>query len=193
MPGKVIIVMGVASCGKSTVGETIAKRVGPDAVFLDADDFHPEANKEKMAAGIPLDDEDRKPWLGAIRKHVDELEAQNPERHVIIACSALKRSYRDTLRHPAYHDESRKEDDGSVRVWFLYLKGTEEVLQQRISQREGHFMKSNMLKSQLATLEEPDPAVEPNVVSVDIDQSRDAIIAEALQKLGFQMIMGVMA
>ena len=124
--------------------------------------------------------------MGAIRKHIDDLEAANPERHVIIACSALKQSYRDTLRHPAYHDESRKEDDGTVRVWFLYLRGTEEVLQQRISQRQNHFMKSNMLQSQLATLEEPDPAVEPNVVWVDIDQSREAIIEEAVQKIGFE-------
>ncbi|KAJ3039307.1 hypothetical protein HDV00_012299 [Rhizophlyctis rosea] len=185
MPGKVYVVMGVASSGKSTVAKTLAEQMRPEAVFLDADDFHPESNKQKMANGIPLNDEDRKPWLGAIRSHVEELERQTPNGHIVIACSALKRSYRDMLRNPSYHHDSKQTEEGEVEVWFVYLHGTKEVLMQRIMAREGHFMKANMLESQLATLEEPDPKEEPDVVWVEIDQSREGVIKEALQKLGY--------
>ena len=130
-----VIVMGVSGCGKSTVGELLGAEL--DAGFLDGDSLHPQANIEKMAAGRPLDDEDREPWL----REVGERLGTAASGSMVIACSALKRSYRDTIRSHA---------PGAV---FIHLHGTVELLTERMSARPGHFMPVGLLESQLDTLE----------------------------------------
>jgi gluconokinase len=134
----VILLMGVAGSGKTTIGRQLAADLGWS--FADADQFHPPANVVKMSAGHALDDTDRAPWLAAIRSHIDAHPA-------VVTCSALKQRYRTALiGDPA-------------QVKLVYLQGTREVLWARISGRESHFMKPAMLDSQLASLEEPTGAL----------------------------------
>jgi gluconokinase len=152
----VILLMGVSGSGKTTVGQLLAAQLRWG--FADADQFHPPANIAKMSAGHPLDDADRAPWLAAIRQHIDRELAAG--RNAIVTCSALKQSYRDALIADP------------MRVKLVYLKGTRDVLWARISARHGHFMKSSMLDSQLATLEEP-----AHALTVDVDQSPEHIVA----------------
>ena len=128
-----LVVMGVSGCGKSSVGEALAKKL--NANFIDGDDLHPEANKLKMAAGIALSDEDRWPWLLEVGK------ALSSQPKLVVACSALKRSYRDKIR------------DAEPEARFIHLHGTMELLKQRVNSRENHFMPASLLDSQLATLE----------------------------------------
>ena len=136
---RVLIVMGVAGSGKSTVGAQLALRLG--AEFSDADDFHPESNVVKMAAGIPLNDADREPWLDRLRHEV--IDATPLGDRAVLACSALKKSYRERL------------GVGSPGIRLIYLKGDAALLAERLASREDHFMKAAMLESQLAVLEEP--------------------------------------
>ena len=151
----VIVLMGVAGSGKTTIGRQLAAELGWG--FADADQFHPPANVAKMSAGQPLDDTDRAPWLAAIRDYIDR---QLAEGHgAVVTCSALKESYRSVLL------------GDPAQVKLVYLKGSREVLWSRISSRQGHFMKPAMLDSQLATLEEPTQAL-----VVDIDQSPGQIL-----------------
>lgn len=138
----IVIVMGVSGSGKTTVGELLAERLG--CGFSDADDFHPAANVEKMRAGIPLTDDDRWPWLKALRQAIDDWQATGKSR--VIACSALKAVYRDIL---SPHDD----------VIFAFLKGSAETIAGRLKARKGHYMNPNLLASQLATLEEPTDAI----------------------------------
>jgi len=152
-----LVVMGVSGSGKSTVGAAIAARAG--ALFLDADDFHPASNVAKMAAGMPLTDEDRHPWLGAVGDEIARRAAGGDE--VVLACSALKRSYRDLLRE--------RVDD----LFFAHLDGSPALLASRIGARTDHFMPSSLLDSQLATLDPLQPG-EPGVV-VDIAGSPEEI------------------
>jgi gluconokinase len=149
--------MGVSGSGKSTVGAALAQRLR--VPFADADDFHPPANVVKMSAGQALDDQDRHPWLETVGAWL----AGHPDGGVM-SCSALKRTYRDQLRRHA-HD-----------VAFLLLEGSPEVIRRRQASRPGHFMPASLLGSQLATLERLAPD-EPGV-TVDVDQSVDAIVAE---------------
>ena len=137
------IVMGVAGSGKTTVGKALAARLDWD--FFDADDFHPSENIVKMAAGIPLNDSDRTPWLATLSDLL--ISTLKAGRHPVLACSALKESYRGQLL---------KEKDG---VEVIYLKGSYDLLLGRLAGRQGHFMKPEMLKSQFATLEEPKSAL----------------------------------
>lgn len=146
----VIIVMGVSGSGKSTVGGRLAEELG--WVFYDGDDFHNEANREKMSQGIPLTDDDRAAWLGALR---DIIQKNEP---CILACSALKESYRATLRV-------------NERVQFVYLKGSYAEIEARMQSRAGHFMPVQLLKSQFETLEEP-----TNALTVKITQPLKDII-----------------
>lgn len=128
--------MGISGSGKSTIGKNLADRLS--IPFLDADDFHPSENIKKMSRGVPLDDEDRWPWLGAIVEYV--LQAHRNE--FVLACSALKQSYRDYL-------------DQRLNNQYLYLKLTQEEGEARLLNRKGHYMPVNLIKSQLNTLEEP--------------------------------------
>jgi len=154
-----LVVMGVSGSGKSTVGAALAQRLR--VPFADADDFHPQANVEKMSAGHALDDHDRHPWLDAVGSWL----ADHPEGGVM-SCSALKRRYRDQLRH---HTGS---------VVFVLLQGTPEVIRKRQASRAGHFMPSSLLNSQFATLEPLAPDEEG--VAIDVDQSVDAIVEQYL-------------
>ena len=158
MAKPVLVVMGVSGSGKSTIGAAIAGRLR--VPFEDADDLHPQANIDKMTAGIALDDDDRYPWLEA----VGELLARNADRGGVMSCSALKRKYRDQLRHHARG------------VAFLLLDGTPEVIRKRQASRPGHFMPASLLASQFATLEHLAP--DEHGVTVDVDQSVDAIVEQ---------------
>jgi carbohydrate kinase (thermoresistant glucokinase family) len=140
-----IVIMGVSGSGKSTVGAQLARRLG--LPFVDGDDLHSRANKQKMAAGISLDDADRAPWL-------DDLSAALARSSVVVACSALKRAYRDRLR------------DAVPGVKFVYLAGSPALLAQRTRQRAHEFMPPGLLASQLGILEPPGP--DENALTVDI-------------------------
>lgn len=132
-----VVVMGVAGSGKSTVAELLAAQLG--AEYADADAFHPPGNVAKMGAGIPLDDDDRAPWLATVRDWMAG-HGSPSGRHTVVACSALRRAYRDVLREAG-------------DVLFVHLTGSAELLAERIAARPGHFMKADMLASQMATLE----------------------------------------
>jgi gluconokinase len=142
----IVIVMGVSGCGKTTVGELLAERLGCD--FSDADDFHPAANVEKMRAGSPLSDDDRRPWLQTLRRAIEGWQAAGESR--VIACSALKAAYRDLL--------SPQGD-----AIFVFLTGSSETIAARLEARKGHYMNPGLLASQLATLEEPADAIAVNI------------------------------
>ncbi len=159
----VIVMMGVSGSGKTTIARGVAARLGWDV--LEGDAYHPPSNVEKMSHGIPLDDADRLPWLRAIAQAIDaELAAG---RSSVVACSALKRSYRDILIG------SRK------GVALVYLQGSHALLAERMRSRTGHFMPPSLLDSQFATLEEPTPDEAPITVSVAPPPERivDATIA----------------
>lgn len=141
VPGFRAVVMGVSGCGKTTVGELLAAEL--DAEFLDGDALHPASNIEKMAAGIPLDDEDREPWLREIGTRLGAAVAAG--RTLVIGCSALKRSYRDLIRAAA------------ADTRFVHLHGSRAILDERMTVRDGHFMPTSLLDSQLATLEDLEP------------------------------------
>jgi gluconokinase len=143
----VVIVMGVTGSGKTTVGERLAQEFGWP--FHDADDFHPPANVAKMHAGIALTDEDRWPWLRAIRTSIDETLARG--EHGVYGCSALKAAYRDVLAN------------GTPAVRFVHLEGSAAILAERLRHRVGHFMNPDLLGSQLDTLEPPTGAVRVDV------------------------------
>jgi len=159
----IVIVMGTTGSGKTTIGTLLAKRLGCE--FVDADDFHPPANVEKMKDGIPLTDADREPWLKALHDKIVEWTAE--KRNVVLACSALRQSYRDELR-------------ASLDVKFVYLKGSYELFSQRVLGRKGHFAKQDLLASQFATLEEPTDAI-----TVDATKSTEQIVSEVRRQLGF--------
>ncbi len=139
---KAIVVMGVAGCGKTTVGELLAQSLGWE--FLEGDSVHPPHNIELMSAGIPLSDEDRIPWLVSIGSWMRDQASE--DRPVVVTCSALARRYRDRLRSTATQD-----------ILFAYLQGDRDTIELRISARSGHFMKAGMLDSQFAALEPPQP------------------------------------
>jgi gluconokinase len=150
----VAIIMGVSGSGKTTVGERLAQSLGWQ--FADADRFHPAANLAKMSQGIPLEDADRLPWLECLQTEIEQwLATPTP---TVLACSALKANYREFLQV-------------SDQVKLVYLKGSFELIQQRLNQRQGHFMKANLLKSQFEALEEPAQAL-----WVEIDQPLDTIV-----------------
>lgn len=153
--GQVWVIMGVSGCGKTTVGRLLAERLG--CAFFDGDDDHPPRNIEKMSRGIPLTDEDRWPWLDRIAARIRGV-IQEENGRAVLACSALKRAYRDRLRGGVASDP---------RIHFVYLHGPEELLLERMNRREGHFMSPGMLRSQLDTLE--DPADEENVQTLSIE------------------------
>jgi gluconokinase len=156
----IVILMGVVGTGKTTVGIQLAKKLGWQ--FADGDDFHPQVNIEKISHGIALTDSDRAPWLAALRAAIDKWNSER--RNVVLACSALKRSYRNQLQAPG--------------VQFIYLKGDYDLITARLHCRHGHFATESILKSQLADLEEPDDAV-----TIDVEKSPSEIVAEIVAKL----------
>jgi gluconokinase len=151
-----LIVMGVSGSGKSTVGEALAKRLG--WLYEDGDKFHPASNVAKMSAGQALTDEDRWPWLRAIADEIDRLSAAGVRS--VIACSALRRVYRDILVH------------GRQDIRLVYLNGTQALIAERLSLRKGHFMPQGLLASQFKTLEPPTADERPVTVSVDAPAER---------------------
>lgn len=162
----IIVVMGVSGAGKTAVAGELAKLLG--AGFLEGDDFHPPANMVKMRSAIPLDDEDRRPWL---RKLAGAMEAWTTGgRDVVVACSALKHSYRQLLK--GSHDDFR----------LVYLKGGQDLIAKRLGERDGHFMPPGLLESQFAELEEPIEASE-DAITVSIEQTPAAIAAEIQRRL----------
>ena len=156
-----IVVMGVSGSGKSVVGAALAQRLR--VPFADADDFHPSANIDKMRAGHPLDDSDRHPWLESLGVWLREHDLSGG----VMGCSALKRKYRDQLRHH------------NPRLEFLHLAGSRETIASRQASRPGHFMPSSLLTSQFATLEPLQPD-EIGVV-IDVAQSVDDIVTAYLR------------
>jgi len=165
---RVFICMGVSGSGKSTVGELLAKEIG--CLCLDADDFHPKSNKEKMSNGIPLNDDDRKPCLDALAAQVSSFNTQC--KYVVMCCSALKRRYRDILRGT----------NSPQDVVFLYLKGSLELLSARLQTRAAttnHFMPPTLLKSQFEALEEP---TEQEAVHLDIATTPEDCVREIIQR-----------
>jgi carbohydrate kinase (thermoresistant glucokinase family) len=161
----VIVVMGVASSGKTSLGERLAERLGWP--FRDADSFHPPENVAKMSSGTPLTDEDRKPWLAAIAAWIDDLRSSGGNG--IVTCSALRRAYREVI-------VGDRPD-----VALVYLKGSRELIGERMAARKHHFMPPALLDSQFATLEEPGPDENPLVVSVAA--SKEAVVEEVLSGL----------
>jgi gluconokinase len=161
MQPKGFLVMGVAGSGKSTLGNALAQTLDWD--FFDADDFHSVENITKMAAGIPLSDADRAPWLAALNHQLTSTLAEN--RHPVLACSALRQTYRGQLL------------SGTHGIAIIYLKGTYDIIGSRMAAREGHYMKSNMLRSQFETLEEPQDALVLDV-SLPLDEMLGTILAK---------------
>jgi gluconokinase len=158
----IAIVMGVTGSGKTTVGRLLAEQLG--WTFADADDFHPRANVEKMERGVPLNDDDRAPWLDRLRAQVMNWIANG--QSAVLACSALKRNYRQEL-------------SVGPEVRFVYLKGSPELIAQRLRLRRGHFADEKILAGQFADLEEPETAV-----TVDISRTPEKIAAEIRERLG---------
>jgi gluconokinase len=160
-----IVVMGVSGSGKTTVAERLAARLG--CQYEEGDDHHPAANVEKMHAGIPLDDDDRRPWLEDLARWIGEREAAS--QNSVLTCSALKRSYRDLLR------------TGNESVWFAHVAVPQDVLAKRLEARQGHYMPASLLTSQLTTLEPLQPE-EPGI-TVPGTGEPDEVVAEILDAL----------
>lgn len=161
MPTRVIVIMGVSGSGKTTLGRALAAALG--VPFLDADDFHPPANIEKMSRSEPLDDADRTPWLAklasVIRAHLERAGA-------VVACSALKQAYREVL------------SGGDSRIVFVYLRGSFDIIDQRLRTRAEHFMSASLLNTQYMALEEPRDAI-----VLDIQDSTELQVARVLDEL----------
>lgn len=159
-----VVVMGVTGCGKTTVGAALAQRL--HVPFADADDFHPQANVDKMSAGIPLGDDDRAPWLAKVAAWV----AEHHGTGAVLGCSALKKSYRDRLRA------------GNEDLFFVHLYGDRDVIARRVAGRPGHFMPASLVDSQYATLE-PLTADEAGV-TLDVDLGVDDLVDAATAVIG---------
>jgi carbohydrate kinase (thermoresistant glucokinase family) len=161
----IIIVIGVSGAGKSTLGRALARAL--DWTFIEGDDFHPPRNVGKMRRGEPLNDEDRAPWLAELHRHIAALERQG--RDAVLACSALKRSYRTVLSR------------GIQELRFVFLGGDSEVIRARLRDREAHFMPAGLLDSQIATLETPEDAI-----FVNIKLSTAQQVKQVLRTLGLE-------
>lgn len=162
-PPPLVVVMGVSGSGKTTIGAALAQRLR--VPFADADDFHPQANIDKMSAGIPLTDDDRGPWLATIASWLREHATSGG----VTSCSALKRSYREVLAAAA------------PQVFFVHLHGDPEVIAARVAGRPGHFMPAALVESQFATLEPLEPGERGAVL--DVDQPVDDLVTQSLTLL----------
>ena len=159
-----IIIFGVSGAGKTTVGKLLARELGWR--FMEADDFHPAANIEKMRGGHPLTDEDRWPWLDCLRKQIER--SLSGGENAVLACSALKRVYRDRLRV-------------SDEVKFVFLRGDHALVEKQLRSRHGHFMDANLLQSQFDDLEEPQP--DENVLTIELGRTPEEIVERIEAKL----------
>ncbi|KAI4097308.1 MAG: hypothetical protein LQ348_003810 [Seirophora lacunosa] len=173
------IITGPAGCGKSTIAQYLAKQLS--LPYIEGDDYHSDSNKAKMASDTPLTDNDRWDWLISLREAAvsrltpSRKSATKPHDGVVVTCSALKRKYRDVMRIAAYNDHS-------TLVHFIYLRLDEETLMQRISGRQGHYMKSAMVRSQMAALEEPDVEEQGrDVLEVDCGASLTEVQKKVVQ------------
>jgi gluconokinase len=164
----IVVVAGVAGSGKTTIGVQLARRL--DWTFADGDSFHPAANVAKMRAGIPLTDADRGPWLAAIGAWMDDIIATG--QSAVLACSALKRSYRERLL------------GGRAQAVMVFLEVSREQDEARVSQRKGHFFAEPLLASQFAALELPDPAEQRVYPVATADQQPGQLAAEIIARLG---------
>lgn len=162
---RVFVIIGVSGSGKTTVGLALAQKL--KAPFFDGDDFHPPENVAKMASGVPLDDDDRYPWLARLHDLIADHLARGET--AVIACSALKKKYRDQLRQ------------GNEGVSIVYLKGSLNLIWERMAARQGHFMKADMLQSQFEALEPPSPH---NTLIISVEQNVDNIVDHILQSVG---------
>jgi carbohydrate kinase (thermoresistant glucokinase family) len=161
MQQRIIYIMGVSGCGKTTVGELLSQKMG--IPFFDADDFHTAANKEKMNAGVPLTDDNRKGWL----QKINALALVHAElKGAVIACSALKDKYRSVLQN------------GIDNTKWIFLQGTYKMIYERIKKREGHFMPADLLKSQFESLETP-----VNALTISVEKKPEEIVDLILQQL----------
>ena len=163
----IVVIIGVAGAGKTSVGKLLAEALSWD--FYDADDFHPAANIEKMKAGIPLTDEDRWPWLDRLRQLIERCLAAH--ENAVLACSALKRAYRDRLR-------------ATEEVRFVFLRASRAQVVEHLQQRRGHFMPATLLDSQFADLEEPQP--QEHALTVDLQGSPHNVANLIKTKLSLQ-------
>jgi gluconokinase len=160
-----LVVMGVSGSGKSTIADRLAARLGWR--YEDGDRYHPPANVAKMSAGQPLTDEDRWPWLQAIADEIDRLSAAG--QRAVVACSALKRAYRDILVH------------GRDDIRIVFLNGTQDLIADRLAARKGHFMPPGLLASQFRTLQPPQPDERP--ITVSIDAPVETIVEDIISQL----------
>lgn len=158
----ILVLMGVSGSGKTTVGKILAERLGWS--FVEGDDFHTPSNIAKLHAGIPLNDDDRAPWLAALEQRIDE--ARERGESLVLACSALKHRYQAYLRHDR--------DD----IHYVWLEGSEELIRERLKGRKGHFMNPSLLDSQFQTLEPPDGALR-----VEIGPPAEDVADEILRRL----------
>ena len=160
----IVVVFGAAGVGKTTIGKLLANELGWK--FYEGDEFHPAANVEKMKKGVPLNDQDRQPWLESLRARIRECLAARED--AVLACSALKRKYRDLLRV-----------NSDVR--FVYLRGNREIVLERLKQRRGHFFNPNLLDSQFADLEEP--GADEVVLTVDAQSDPEQLVMKIVRSL----------
>ena len=163
----IVIVFGVSRAGKTTIGKLLAEELGWQ--FYEADDFHPRANIEKMRSGLPLTDEDRWPWLERLREQI--MRSLAAKENAVLACSALKRAYREGLRV--------NED-----VKFVFLRGDYALVENQLRRRRGHFMNPALLQSQFADLEEPRP--DEDVITIDLGRSPQELVDEIKAKLNLR-------
>jgi gluconokinase len=161
----IVVLMGVSGCGKSSVGVRLAAALGVD--YVEGDEWHPPGNIERMRSGTPLTDEDRHDWLRALAMRLAAARASG--RGLVLACSALKRRYRDVLR------------SGAPGLRLVHLHGPEALLEQRLAARSGHYMPASLLASQLATLEAP--AADEAALAVDVSPDVETLVARLLQQL----------
>ena len=164
---KTLVVMGVSGVGKTSVARALSLAL--PAHYIEADDFHPSANIEAMRAGTPLTDDMRYPWLRAVAAEIKATHAARPRGNVVIACSALKKSYREILRA------------GNENTIFIHLSAERSVISARLSSRKGHFMAATLLDSQCATLEPPSGG--ENFVDIDVSNPLPDVVAETIRRL----------